>query len=96
MPLQDARKVDLGYARTSHSSQGATVDRVITNIDTTRSPDLINQRQSYISLSRARLEARIYTDDAQHLRHAASRTREKDLALDLLRERQQRRMTMRI
>jgi ATP-dependent exoDNAse (exonuclease V) alpha subunit len=67
------RHVDYGYASTSHSSQGATVDRVIVNIDTTRSVKLVNQRQFYVSISRARHDARIYTDDAQALARAVGR-----------------------
>jgi ATP-dependent exoDNAse (exonuclease V) alpha subunit len=34
--LSDARKVDLGYANTSHAAQGTTVDRVIINIGRSR------------------------------------------------------------
>ena len=48
------RHIDYGYASTSHSSQGATVDRVIVNIDTMRSADLVNRKQFYVSISRAR------------------------------------------
>ncbi|MBV8360834.1 MAG: AAA family ATPase, partial [Deltaproteobacteria bacterium] len=84
MPLADARKVDLGYASTSHAAQGSTVDRVIVNIDSHRSPDLVNQRQCYVSLSRARLDARIYTDDLERMRRAVARTQEKELALDVV------------
>jgi hypothetical protein len=39
------RHIDYGYASTSHSSQGATVDRVIVNIDTMRSAELVNRKQ---------------------------------------------------
>ena len=46
---------DYGYASTSHAAQDATVDRVIVNIDTTRSAQLVNARQFYVSISRARL-----------------------------------------
>jgi ATP-dependent exoDNAse (exonuclease V) alpha subunit len=48
MPLSEARKIDLGYASTSHAAQGSTVDRVIVNIDSHRSPDLVNERQFYM------------------------------------------------
>jgi hypothetical protein len=51
---------------------------------------LVNVRQAYVSLSRARLDARIYTDDIERMRRAVARTQEKELALDLI-ERQQRR-----
>ena len=49
------RHIDYGYASTSHAAQDATVDRVIVNIDTTRSAQLVNARQFYVSISRARL-----------------------------------------
>jgi ATP-dependent exoDNAse (exonuclease V) alpha subunit len=84
MPLSDARKIDLGYASTSHAAQGSTVDRVIVHIDSARGTDLVNQRQLYVSVSRPRLEARIYTDSTERMRRAAARTQEKELALDLV------------
>jgi conjugative relaxase-like TrwC/TraI family protein len=78
------RHIDYGYASTSHSSQGATVDRVIVNIDTTRSVKLVNQRQFYVSISRARYDARIYTDDATALARAVGREQLKPTALEHL------------
>jgi conjugative relaxase-like TrwC/TraI family protein len=78
------RHIDYGYASTSHSSQGATVDRVIVNIDTARSAELVNRKQFYVSISRARLGVTIYTDDSSALRHAVGRTREKSIALERL------------
>ena len=76
------RHIDYGYASTSHSSQGATVDRVIVNIDTARSAELVNRKQFYVSISRARHGVTIYTDDSAALRHAVGRTREKSIALE--------------
>jgi conjugative relaxase-like TrwC/TraI family protein len=84
MALADARKVDLGYASTSHAAQGATVDRVLVNIDSSRGPQLVNDRMCYVAISRARLDARIYTDDEQRMRRAVARTQEKEVALDLV------------
>jgi UvrD-like helicase C-terminal domain len=78
------RHIDYGYASTSHSSQGATVDRVIVNLDTTRSVKLVNQRQFYVSISRARHDARIYTDDATALARAVGREQLKPTALEHL------------
>ena len=78
------RHIDYGYASTSHSSQGATVDRVIVNIDTARSAELVNRKQFYVSISRARHAVTIYTDDSSALRHAVGRTREKSIALERL------------
>jgi ATP-dependent exoDNAse (exonuclease V) alpha subunit len=76
--------IDYGYASTSHSSQGATVDRVIVNIDTARSAELVNRKQFYVSISRARHGVTVYTDDRFTLRHAVGRTREKSIALERL------------
>ena len=78
------RHIDYGYASTSHSSQGATVDRVIVNIDTARSAELVNRKQFYVSISRARHGVTVYTDDSSTLRHAVGRTREKSIALERL------------
>jgi conjugative relaxase-like TrwC/TraI family protein len=78
------RHIDYGYASTSHSSQGATVDRVIVNIDTARSAELVNRKQFYVSISRARHTATIYTDDRAALQHAVGRTPEKSIALERL------------
>lgn len=78
------RHIDYGYASTSHASQGATVDRVIVNIDTARSARLVNRRQFYVSISRARHDARIYTDDATALARAVGREQLKPTALEHL------------
>jgi hypothetical protein len=78
------RHLDYGYASTSHASQGATVDRVIVNIDTERSARLVNRRQFYVSLSRARYDARIYTDNAEALARAIGREQLKAMALENL------------
>jgi ATP-dependent exoDNAse (exonuclease V) alpha subunit len=90
LPLDQTRHIDLGYATTSHASQGSTVDRVIINIDSKRNPDLVNQRQFYVSLSRPRADARVYTDDAKAMRHAVARKQEKELALDVAQPKQTR------
>ena len=58
------------------------MDRVIINVDTTRSPELVNRKQFYVSISRARLELTLYTDDRESLRAAVDRNREKSVALD--------------
>ena len=82
LALHKLAHIDHGYVSTSHSAQGATVDRVIVNIDTSRSAQLVNRKQFYVSLSRARLDARIYTDDRAALARVATRNSEKSLALD--------------
>jgi hypothetical protein len=87
---QRLRHIDYGYASTSHASQGATVDRVIVNIDTERSARLVNRRQFYVSLSRARHDARIYTDNADALARAVGREQLKPTALENLSPAQRR------
>src|SRR5216683_2208623 len=77
------RHIDHGYASTSHSAQGATVDRVVVDINTQLSPELVNRKQFYVSISRARSGIAIFTDDRPQLGHAVNRSREKSLALDL-------------
>jgi ATP-dependent exoDNAse (exonuclease V) alpha subunit len=87
--LAQLRHVDHGYASTSHSAQGATVDRVIINVDSMRSAQLVNRKQFYVSISRARYDARLYTDDAQALRGAVAREPQKAIALDLVKKTRQ-------
>jgi conjugative relaxase-like TrwC/TraI family protein len=76
------RHIDHGYASTSHSAQGATVDHVIVDIDTRLSPELVNRKQFYVSISRARNALTIFTNDRSRLQAAADRTREKSVALE--------------
>ncbi|MGH7779074.1 MAG: MobF family relaxase, partial [Candidatus Binataceae bacterium] len=83
--VQRLRHSDYGYASTSHSSQGATVDRVIVNIDTMRSTELVNRKQFYVSISRARNAISVYTDNRARLDLTVGRNREKSLALEHLR-----------
>ena len=58
------RHFDHGYAMTSYSAQGVTADRVLINADSKAHPDLVNARFAYVAISRARDDARIYTDDS--------------------------------
>jgi conjugative relaxase-like TrwC/TraI family protein len=78
--------LDHGYAVTSYSSQGKTMDRVLVNAETTESDLLVNQRMAYVAVSRARLDARIYTDSAADLGGALARRRDKTMALEALKQ----------
>jgi ATP-dependent exoDNAse (exonuclease V) alpha subunit len=73
----DPRKhlhLDHGYAITSHSSQGQTADRVLIHVDTELgAKDLLNSRMAYVSVSRGRYDAQIYTNNAQTLGQELSR-----------------------
>ena len=72
--LEENRHVDYGYAVTSHSSQGATADRVLVHVDSEATHEkLVNSRLAYVAVSRARYDAQIYTNDAGNLGKALSR-----------------------
>jgi len=80
------RHIDHGYAVTSHSSQGTTVDRVLINADTRESQLLLNDRMGYVAVSRAREDAIIYTNSIEELRSALDRRVDKEMALEAVRE----------
>jgi ATP-dependent exoDNAse (exonuclease V) alpha subunit len=66
--------LDYGYAVTSHSSQGQTADRVLIHVDVGQvHPNLINSRMAYVSVSRARYDAQIHTNDKTNLGEELSR-----------------------
>ena len=66
--------LDYSYAMTSHSSQGQTADRVLIHVDTELgAKDLLNSRMAYVSVSRGRYDAQIYTNDATTLGQELSR-----------------------
>jgi ATP-dependent exoDNAse (exonuclease V) alpha subunit len=84
LKMDDGRAVDLdprrhphldhGYAMTSHSSQGQTADRVLIHVDTALgAKDLLNSRMAYVSISRGRYDAQIYTNNAPALGQVLSR-----------------------
>jgi ATP-dependent exoDNAse (exonuclease V) alpha subunit len=79
------RHIDHGYAVTSHSSQGQTVDRVLINADTRESELLLNDRMGYVAVSRAREDAIIFTNSLHELREALDRRVDKNMALDATR-----------
>lgn len=91
-PLAQLRHIDLGYASTSHAAQGATVDCVIVNVDTMRNDRLVNARQLYVSISRARFDAHLYTNDVQALGRSLARDPNKANALDVLKHRPTRKL----
>jgi hypothetical protein len=79
----ESRHLDYGYAVTSHSSQGQTVDRALLYIDTEQSGSLaLNSRLAYVAVSRARHDVRIYTNDTEKLANALSRQTSKSSALE--------------
>ncbi len=68
---------------TSHTSQGQTVDRVIVHVPAKdmASPELVNQRFAYVAVSRARIDAQVYTNDASTLAERLSRDVSKTAAV---------------
>lgn len=81
--LDTIRHIDYGWAVTSHSSQGATVDRALVAVRTANPRMLVNQAQVYVSISRARSEVTVYTDSRTDLPGAVAREAPKANALDL-------------
>ena len=72
--LRDHPHLDYGYAVTSHSSQGVTADRVLVHVDTENAHEqLVNSRLAYVSVSRGRYDAQIFTNDADKLGNELSR-----------------------
>jgi hypothetical protein len=75
--------VDHGYAVTSHSSQRATGERVLVQVETEQAEEhLINLRLAYVAVSRRRYDAQIYTNDAEKLGEELSRDVLKQSALE--------------
>src|SRR2546423_10166410 len=87
------RHIDHGYAVTSHSSQGTTVDRVLINADTSESRVLLNDRMGYVAVSRAREDAVIYTNSIEELRGALDRRVDKEMALEAMKDTMNQRQT---
>lgn len=84
--------VSLGYAVTTHKGQGVTVEKSFV----LSGGEMTDRELSYVQASRAKGETRIYTDrsDAGDLLTALARrmnnSRQKDMAVDVLIEEQQR------
>lgn len=80
-------KPQLGYASTTHSAQGATVDRAFVMAG----GSMQDREATYVQASRARVETRIYADsltaggeEFEELSRVMERSRAKDLATDVL------------
>ncbi|HEY2787040.1 MAG TPA: MobF family relaxase [Fimbriiglobus sp.] len=78
-----------GYAVTSHASQGKTVDKVFLSVSSESFP-AANRRQAYVSISRARQEAVVFTDDAKELLKAIQRADEPMSATELSQSRRRK------
>lgn len=82
--LREHPHLDHGYAMTSYTSQGQTVDRVIVHVPAKdmASSELVNQRFAYVAVSRARIDAQVYTNDASTLADRLSRDVSKKAAIE--------------
>ena len=79
--------VNHGYVTTSHSSQGKTVDRVLIAMGS-ESKGAINAEQFYVSVSRGRESAKVYSDMAPaELKQAIQRTDTRKSATELMQPR---------
>ena len=78
-----------GYSTTSHSAQGKTVDHVIIGQSSDSFP-ASSREQFYVSVSRGRKRATIYTDDKEALLDAVSKSDERFTATELIASRRHR------
>lgn len=82
LAARNSQHWDHAYAQTAHAAQGRTSDRVMVHAESHRQ-NLTNQKSFYVSLSRARDEARVYTDNRERLIDAIKeRAGEKQAAHD--------------
>ncbi len=80
--------LEYGYCSTVHSAQGKTCDRVLIEADTKSLTSA--QDNYYVAISRARYEAKIYTDNKERLPEAMSRINQKESALQIRPKEQER------
>jgi conjugative relaxase-like TrwC/TraI family protein len=71
-----------GYAVTSHSSQGKTVDEVLL-VASSKSFAAVNREQFYVSISRGRERVHVFTDDADLLARRVTDSHERKAAVEL-------------
>ncbi len=64
------KNIDYGYALTTYKSQGQTYNSVVVEADTSV-PSLVDMRNQYVNITRARDEIKIFTDNADSLKELA-------------------------
>ena len=79
--------VDHAIVSTIHSAQGLTADRVLLDAESERRTT--SKQAWYVAISRARHEAKVYTDDREKLPAAIARENMKHAAHDLVRDARQ-------
>ncbi|MDA7980158.1 MAG: relaxase domain-containing protein [Pirellulales bacterium] len=80
---QDYGHLSAGYVSTSHASQGKTVDRVLI-AESALSYPAAGREQFYVSVSRGRKQAEVFTDDKEGLGMAIEKTDSRLSATELL------------
>ncbi|MGV7180270.1 MobF family relaxase [Xanthomonas axonopodis] len=86
LPVNKPLHLEHAYASTVHSSQGLSNDRALIALDTKSRTTSMNLY--YVAISRARQEARVYTNNRGELPSAIARRFDKSMALAIQRERQ--------
>ncbi|AJP60149.1 AAA family ATPase (plasmid) [Pandoraea vervacti] len=86
LPCARPLHLEHAYASTVHSAQGLTSERALIALDTRSRTTSMNLY--YVAISRARHEARVYTNSLGELPDAIARRFDKNTALALQRERQ--------
>lgn len=90
LPANKPLHLEHAYSATVHSAQGLTNDRVMISVNTKSRTTSLNL--FYVAISRARLEARIYTDAIAGLPGAIAKRYDKSTALALQKERDAQRL----
>jgi conjugative relaxase-like TrwC/TraI family protein len=80
---KDHGNFDYAYATTSYSAQGKTVDHVIVEQNSTTFA-ASNQKQFYVSVSRARENVTVYTDDKEELLKTIEKLGDRQGATELI------------
>ena len=80
--LKKYDSLDYGYVMTTYKAQGQTYNKVVVECDT-KIPSLIDMRNQYVNITRAREAVKIYTDDLGDLKYYSS---VKSIAKDTLGE----------
>lgn len=74
--------ITYGYASTSHSVQGKTIDRVLV-AESSESFVAANRQQFYVSVSRGRTRVYVFTDDREELLEAVHASSDRLSAIDM-------------
>ena len=67
---EEYKNIDYGYVLTTYKSQGQTYNSVVVEADTSV-PSLVDMRNQYVNITRARDEIKIFTDDIDSLKELA-------------------------